>query len=87
MRRGVTLHAAMKAITISPMTEPSRWDVLKQERVLLSIPEFCSVLGWHRSKYYRHKDSIRTVEGYGRPMIPIGEVSKILGEPVEEENA
>ncbi len=45
----------------------------------MSIPEFCSVLGWHRSKYYRHKNSIRTVEGYGNPMIPIGEVSKILG--------
>ena len=73
----------MTAITITPMTEPSRWDALKRERVLLTIPEFCSVLGWHRSKYYRHKDSIRVVEGYGNPMIPIGEVGRILGEPNE----
>jgi len=76
----------MKAISIRPMAEPSHWDRLKQERVLLSIPEFCSVLGWHRSKYYRHKNSIRTVEGYGNPMIPIGEVSKILGEPQPDTN-
>ncbi len=86
MRRVVRLRIAMTAITITPMTEPSRWDALKRERVLLSIPEFCSVLGWHRSKYYRHKNSIRVVEGYGNPMIPIGEVSKILGEPQPDAN-
>ncbi len=86
MRRVVRLRIAMKAITITPMTEPSRWDELKRERVLLTIPEFCSVLGWHRSKYYRHKDSIRVVEGYGNPMIPIGEVGKILGEPQPDAN-
>ncbi len=73
------LCAGMTATTVRTQTEPSRWDELKRERALLSIPEFCSVLGWHRSKYYRHKNSIRTVEGYGNPMIPIGEVSKILG--------
>ncbi len=73
----------MNATFIRTKTEPSRWDELKRERVLLSIPEFCSVLGWHRSKYYRHKDSIRVVEGYGNPMIPIGEVGRILGEPNE----
>ncbi len=79
MRRGVTLRLTMNAISIKQMAEPSHWDRLKRERALLSIPEFCSVLGWHRSKYYRHKNSIRVVEGYGNPMIPIGEVSKILG--------
>ena len=73
------LHAIMSALSVREKTEPSRWDELKRERALLSIPEFCSVLGWHRSKYYRHKNSIRTVEGYGNPMIPIGEVTKILG--------
>ncbi len=82
----VILYAAMTATIARTKTEPSHWDRLKQERVLLSIPEFCSVLGWHRSKYYRHKNSIRVVEGYGNPMIPIGEVSKILGEPQPDAN-
>ena len=80
------LHAVMSALSVREKTEPSRWDELKRERALLSIPEFCSVLGWHRSKYYRHKNSIRVVEGYGNPMIPIGEVSKILGEPQPDAN-
>ena len=54
-------------------------------RVTLSVPEFCQALGWHRSRFWRHKDSIRQVHGLGRTMIPVTELDRLLGiEPAPE---
>ena len=58
----------------------SLWEQLRAERAAVTIEEFCEILGWHRSRFYRHKDKIRTLEGYGRPMVPTAEVERILGE-------
>ena len=54
------------------------WDRLRKERAAITIEEFCEILGWHRSRFYRHKDRIKILEGYGRPMIPTTEVERIL---------
>ena len=58
----------------------SLWEQLRAERAAVTIEEFCKILGWHRSRFYRHKDRIKMLEGYGRPMIATTEVERILGE-------
>ena len=58
----------------------SLWDQLRAERACVTIEELCEILGWHRSRFYRHKAKIKTLDGYGRPMIPVAEVERILGE-------
>ena len=58
----------------------SLWEQLRAERVCVTIEEFCEILGWHRSRFYRHQGKIKTLDGYGRPMIPVTEVERILGE-------
>ena len=54
------------------------WERLRSERAAITIEEFCEILGWHRSRFYRHRHSIKVLEGYGRPMIPTAEVERIL---------
>ena len=56
------------------------WEKLRAERAAITVEEFCKILGWHRSRFYRHKDRIKMLEGYGRPMISTTEVERILGE-------
>jgi hypothetical protein len=65
-------------------------ETLFPRRATISITEFCEALGWHRARYYRHQGSIRKLVGYGRPMIPVAELQRILegadaGESVREE--
>ncbi len=53
------------------------WEKL-QDRATCSIPEFLHVTGWSRARYYRHRDKIARVTGYGIDMIPIPEVRRIV---------
>jgi hypothetical protein len=59
-------------------TTPPSWEELRATRVSVTIGEFCSLTGWHRSRFHRHRDQIRMIEGFGRPMIPVSEVERIL---------
>ncbi len=61
-------------------SSPKTATELFRGRLTIHIPEFCKALGWDRARYYRHRDKIRTVEGYGVPMIPVAELARILGE-------
>ena len=48
------------------------------EGVTVTINEFCAVLNWSRSRFYRNRDRIKIVNGYGQPMIPVSELERIL---------
>ena len=64
-----------------------KWDEIKKTRAAVTIAEFLSLMGWSRAKFSRHREKLRMVEGWGNDMIPVSEVSRILGESEEPKTA
>jgi hypothetical protein len=65
-------------------TQPKTATELFPGRLSIGIPEFCKALGWNRARFYRHRDKIKTIDGFGRPMIPVYELARLLGQPHRE---
>lgn len=56
------------------------WEDLKKTRQAVTTGEFRSIMGWSYSKFRRQREKIRMIEGFGYDMVPVSEVSRILGE-------
>ncbi len=67
--------------------QASIWDEIKRTRAAVTVEEFLTLMGWSHTRLSRHGSKIRTIEGYGRRMIAVSEVCRILGESEEPKDA